>query len=974
MTGHSKKSNENIMAVHSLLSDRVSRCKTMLDDHANKDWTQLTQELYKIGTLAETFTELRLSSQKESWTDLVDFLDQEGVNLWNISGIIHKSPSGTQHMRIAALRFAAFRLIEAGLEAKPGLDTLIHVLQLANKTGAGLIEAGKAAVASSILKSAANYEESLRNRKWTDDTQRRAVASARLVFYSVRMEAAWTEGNHSLAVYLSEKIAEDSAHLNEISPSALEALIVQFHTFGRSLLKGGSSEGPRSSDAIQWLQKAFAMADTMESKTSDLSALKISVLRTMARAHFLAQSYDQAESVLDELVPIIDSIGDAANTDYHELRWLRLAVLRKRQAAEAAILDAFKSIIDHMEFSEVEITNVLQELKAFGSQHALGTSVHQHCLEEVLKRQSTAPELIQKLILSLIYHLAKDENHTRAINFLELAFTSVRDADIELPSVPTTACLSLLWQQGGRQYNSKKWSEAADWYLAGSHKLFRTNSPSTTAKCFRKAALCYIEQRDYAQASAVIRRCPMNEASTLYVVFVISIRQGLENEAIHAVRDMLNASDFDRRMLLLATQISYQSEMKPVLLAVLESLLKTLKAESNGDCISEAMTLVRCIVKLILGLLVQPAAHRPPLIDSVVRQFQKALALTEAAVIQKATPVVWKDVSWLWRTAYNCAVQGCSEWEGAGEQISELFDISRELLEACSRASPVSIDADACLHLANASFAAVSGRVFATRETMANNGTCDEPHLSKLLGEIRSAKTRISDVMGKEVMQGVQDCQRIEYFLHALRVFEVEFSVHLKAWDEVSHVVEEVAQSGPAAIGTFEAIADILWLDQACPPNVLSQCLDAILRSSLDHKCCSIEKFSRWLRTISTIGLSRNTDADRTKTIGYFEQAVSVLADASQSDVGDEVYPMDERQWLLSTAFETGCECLQFVQSCTRRSVYVNYSRRSSNLDEAKRWFETATIMCRYVPAGHDRAAKISEAYSSLLSHYQTQG
>jgi len=73
---------------------------------------------------------------------------------------------------------------------------------------------------------------------------------------------------------------------------------------------------------------------------------------------------------------------------------------------------------------------------------------------------------------------------------------------------------------------------------------------------------------------------------------------------------MLKAPDFDRKMLLLATQISHQSEMRGVLLSVLESLLKTLKIGSSGEVIVEAMTLVRCIVKLVLGLLVQPAANR----------------------------------------------------------------------------------------------------------------------------------------------------------------------------------------------------------------------------------------------------------------------------------------------------------------------------------------------------------------------------
>lgn len=64
-------------------------------------------------------------------------------------------------------------------------------------------------------------------------------------------------------------------------------------------------------------------------------------------------------------------------------------------------------------------------------------------------------------------------------------------------------------------------------------------------------------------------------------------------------------------------------------------------------------------------------------------------------------------------------------------------------------------------------------------------------------------------------------------------------------------------------------------------------------------------------------------------------------------------YPMDERQWLLATSYNTGAECLH-----------------GSMLDEAKRWFEASTVICRFVPGGKDRAEKISETYTHLLSRY----
>ena len=46
-------------------------------------------------------------------------------------------------------------------------------------------------------------------------------------------------------------------------------------------------------------------------------------------------------------------------------------------------------------------------------------------------------------------------------------------------------------------------------------------------KCYRKAALCYIQQREYASAAAVVRLCPGNEAPTHYISLLISVKQGI---------------------------------------------------------------------------------------------------------------------------------------------------------------------------------------------------------------------------------------------------------------------------------------------------------------------------------------------------------------------------------------------------------------------------------------------------------------
>lgn len=57
----------------------------------------------------------------------------------------------------------------------------------------------------------------------------------------------------------------------------------------------------------------------------------------------------------------------------------------------------------------------------------------------------------------------------------------------------------------------------------------------------------------------------------------------------------------------------------------------------------------------------------------------RARALVDTACKEKRVSLIIKDVSWLWRTAYNCATQGCTEWDNSEERVPPLFDVSREV-------------------------------------------------------------------------------------------------------------------------------------------------------------------------------------------------------------------------------------------------------------------------------------------------------
>jgi hypothetical protein len=84
-----------------------------------------------------------------------------------------------------------------------------------------------------------------------------------------------------------------------------------------------------------------------------------------------------------------------------------------------------------------------------------------------------------------------------------------------------------------------------------------------------------------------------------------------------------------------------------------------------------------------------------------------------------------------------------------------------------------------------------------------------------------------------------------------------------------------------------------------CPGNhtnersITDHCLvspQSILHASLEHNALSLEKFSRWLRAICTILLSRDSNADRPRAIGFVEQAIGVLKEERDVEVRLSVF------------------------------------------------------------------------------------
>ncbi|KAG6371537.1 hypothetical protein JVT61DRAFT_9243 [Boletus reticuloceps] len=259
--------------------ESLIKIKPKLSDIQSDD-ARVVKDLYHITSLAQSFSEQWLKSNKKS--HLADALDQEGVNLWNASGLFRQGSDGNCRPIIAALRLAGFRLMEAGLEAKPTVEGLLHILQIACKTGITLSEVGNNESAACILASAAKYEEALRNMDDPEGQHLHARAQVTIVYFSSRMEVAWRQNNEGLATFMADKITENDRQLALLSMRDREVLVAKLLDIGKSILRACAqsgkplAEGERAHDALRWLKKAFQVIEPLEcSATPELLELKV---------------------------------------------------------------------------------------------------------------------------------------------------------------------------------------------------------------------------------------------------------------------------------------------------------------------------------------------------------------------------------------------------------------------------------------------------------------------------------------------------------------------------------------------------------------------------------------------------------------------------------------------------------------------------------------------------------------------------
>ena len=136
-----------------------------------------------------------------------------------------------------------------------------------------------------------------------------------------------------------------------------------------------------------------------------------------------------------------------------------------------------------------------------------------------------------------------------------------------------------------------------------------SSAPRRVCNTFNASSSSNILFRSYERGSVHLQL--MNTSKRLFA-------------AIQALSTMINASDFDRKMLMLAMNLARQLENQSLLHAILERLLETLRKDGDVDeavqrftliryvslhCLSRCLMFGRCLVRLTLSLMELPSAE-----------------------------------------------------------------------------------------------------------------------------------------------------------------------------------------------------------------------------------------------------------------------------------------------------------------------------------------------------------------------------
>ncbi|GHJ83681.1 hypothetical protein NliqN6_0083 [Naganishia liquefaciens] len=925
-------------------------------DNLDQEGTNLWNRTLPISRLIKTAKEAPIDVKDRSRMQL----RQEAFENWDrlFAHCKSRQPASFARLTERSGRYAAYSLVQVSGDDRTDPRMIMRNLELATKTSVALYAARDSQGAGEIMSIAAELENLLSNmlvegsHGLSDDSLQVQEARRNVVdYYMARCTLEVDRDNENMAETLM-KSAIDHCTASAIATRSIQAVIRKCAEIGHSLLSRitndksiTEADSNNALHAGRWLSKGLQMLDSKEGTAEIaqcISQFKLPLLENLARASILSadkddQALDRAQTITDDLLKSTDL--SRHRSQVQSFLVINLDILRRRKSSSQDVSKILERIIDLVDWqNEENVTRTLAEIADSSMAPKEATANYAYLLRAASKdagdgRNTFAP----RILLAFVIHLQKQEDPFPSAQELHKVLDTLAAVDeFRLEPSQAIAIGTIIWKAADRlSQTAGAKSFAAQWFLAGAHPVFnRATGPRSSDKWRRRAVLCYLAIKDYANAEAQLWSCDPADADTLYLQFALSIATDQENQACEFAKKLGKASNCSEGHLTLAMQSAAESQLAAVTKTVLRVLLSCKVNESPRN--SNKIGLIRALIRMYLKDVDTSASSSAKTIAEILDLYKQALDICRKLESQGDLALHAKDTAWLYKSLFNLSLDGLNRWSET-EHIVEGFTVAVEMMEIYKRIPGAEVDPDLGLQIIRGVHASLCGNVFAARETAdegqrANLWRNAEGHLHKLKAGIKDAAA-VTATAAKAAR---------EIRLHAY-ILEVEILGRLQRFDEIQEALESIDNEA-IPMQVCEAVADLSF-EKGLPVKVTLALQNLALKVAF--KANNAFDILRWSRSVIELLIHRHDGDDLENALSHVQKAKEI-ADNHKEEVRDS----DEVEWLLATSWNQGLDLLNL----------------SNATCQAKSWLETALSFCSLVKKGEERMNHMRKIYNNVLA------
>ncbi|KAI9804595.1 MAG: hypothetical protein M1833_006668 [Piccolia ochrophora] len=695
-----------------------------------------------------------------------------------------------------------------------------------------------------------------------------------------------------------------------LDPATAEKLADLLYEMAVSLLQGKFYEL-----ATKWLERSndVLVGQAQEKLSLEAGELRLSVMHALGKRSDMHQSILTLTNLLVKSLLGVGSdeaVNKAWNMDFGDklvVLLLKLELIATKSADTALeYRDVLKQIMRTVVLTEWNfklITTHIRRLEEKSTELACGM------LDEFLRTRlsdyTDRMDWLEKFLITRIWMATKQTDTS------EVRAGVVKTFDWFSDNISKTLSCGMLWKRIESHYNGGQFEAAASWCQVALHRVFQDTGSLNTAKIQRKAILCALSRQDFNSADEIFKsmsQLSQDMSSTRYLMFKVYIRSEILDRAAECLEKVREDNSNDATLPYACVLEAQEKGHRGLAIRALEIILN--KVSCNAPKELHIPALLRCSARLLMAECGDDTVNKPEVVISLCKLFKGAASQAQHSQRDKNTQTEQQfsidELNWFSRNSYNVALKSCTLWRPQD---------TLEILQACIRfidLYPTDVDAqtlaDLSLQKLFCNFLRASLTIVLARSE--DNIHDQLQYYLELRSYVEDARKPLKDHL--ELLEGGAKEDLLKKF-GTLLVFDFEAAARLKAWDDLTQLIDECSTCANNTL--YETMADIILCVDA-PNSTTISILRTLINKSVSPTSTSTTNpasaptslptphLARWLRILLQLSLTTSsTGPTTTTTTTTAESLLDTAISLARNQTPQNPYPPTELEHLTTTTF-----------------------------------------------------------------------